>query len=1138
MSRNITPARRRRSLTDVDGDGNSQSGFTISKRARMDYSDDNESITDDGVQSPNEPLLPDSFRRSPQNPRSTNALPNGSETSIKKHQPGSIVRVKLINFVTYTKAEFNLGPHLNMIIGPNGTGKSTLVCAICLGLGWKTSHLGRAKDIGEFVKHGAKKAIIEIELAADPSRHDENPVITTKITREGNKTDFSISGKKTSNKAVLDLARSFSIQVDNLCQFLPQDRVVEFAALSPVDLLAQTQRAAAPEQMTIWHEDLKSMRKEQKQKRAEEQASADELKNMEKRQRDQEPEVERLRERSHLDNRHAALIKFRPLVQYAAAKQRYMEAKDHRKSAEKELRRLQRQTEPNLRAVNAKEEYVLRIAKTVDSRQRLVTRSDEAAQAILTRQTKIGDKINECEQEIAAEKNGMKKDRAEISRLEGVIAQLNRQMQTPPEPFDPAEINQQYRDKTAEIREIESKVEENKNQAKRFADEGRQREADIERFEMNIAHMQSQAGQQENKLRSVSAHAAQAWDWIQKHRDEFESPVFGPPLVECSIKDQSHAAAVESMIPRAEMFAFTVTSQNDFRMLQEQLYGTMKLGYVNIRTSTEPLSRFASPCSKEELHGLGLQAWIIDLIDGPEPVLAMLCDNRMLHQTGFTANDVSSAQFEALKQHPKIGSWTTRTHSLRVTRRREYGDSAVSTRVTALQRAMFFTDAPVDRQEETEIKRQILEKTDEIQQRKDAILGLKAEWKKLEDQREILVGEADELKEFKRQKQMQLANFNGLPVKRDTQQRNLDKAHERLVAARDRMQALNDKSDDLALEKGQLTLDYAHTIDVLRGLYVQLIEAEILHIEAKSDLTHLQARSADELQLVEQRKGEVERLTQETAVTLARAQELKAQCDAQDDFDDFETIVFEEVRGLDPEQLETEIETVQARLDMTEGASNTRIIQEFEERAKKIEQRQQRLSEVEASIAELQTNIEVVMQQWEPQLDELIGKISEAFSDNFSKIQCAGEVVSSSGKLLENSYEKKVNTNYNNRETESMSVLDNHRQSGGERAVSTIFYLMALQSLARAPFRVVDEINQGMDPRNERLVHSRMVDIACGESSASQYFLITPKLLNNLVYHREMKVHCIASGEYMPEDHRDLDFGALAKKALGIRGMA
>ena len=56
--------------------------------------------------------------------------------SARAHQPGSIVRVKLINFVTYDLVEFFPGPSLNMVIGPNGTGKSTLVCAICLGLGW------------------------------------------------------------------------------------------------------------------------------------------------------------------------------------------------------------------------------------------------------------------------------------------------------------------------------------------------------------------------------------------------------------------------------------------------------------------------------------------------------------------------------------------------------------------------------------------------------------------------------------------------------------------------------------------------------------------------------------------------------------------------------------------------------------------------------------------------------------------------------------------------------------------------------------------------------------------------------------------------------------------------------------------
>lgn len=114
------------------------------------------------------------------------------------------------------------------------------------------------------------------------------------------------------------------------------------------------------------------------------------------------------------------------------------------------------------------------------------------------------------------------------------------------------------------------------------------------------------------------------------------------------------------------------------------------------------------------------------------------------------------------------------------------------------------------------------------------------------------------------------------------------------------------------------------------------------------------------------------------------------------------------------------------------------------------------------------------------------------------------------------------------READTLQLLDQHRQSGGERSVSTVFYLMSLQSLAQAPFRLVDEINQGMDPRNERMVHERMVDIACKEHT-SQYFLITPKLLTGLKYDKRMKVLCVVSGEYMPEDHKTLDLANIVK---------
>lgn len=64
----------------------------------------------------------------------------GSESGSDRREPsswkkGSIVSLKMKNFLVYKDAKANFGPRLNMVVGPNGSGKSTLVCAIALGLG-------------------------------------------------------------------------------------------------------------------------------------------------------------------------------------------------------------------------------------------------------------------------------------------------------------------------------------------------------------------------------------------------------------------------------------------------------------------------------------------------------------------------------------------------------------------------------------------------------------------------------------------------------------------------------------------------------------------------------------------------------------------------------------------------------------------------------------------------------------------------------------------------------------------------------------------------------------------------------------------------------------------------------------------
>jgi len=41
-----------------------------------------------------------------------------------------------------------------------------------------------------------------------------------------------------------------------------------------------------------------------------------------------------------------------------------------------------------------------------------------------------------------------------------------------------------------------------------------------------------------------------------------------------------------------------------------------------------------------------------------------------------------------------------------------------------------------------------------------------------------------------------------------------------------------------------------------------------------------------------------------------------------------------------------------------------------------------------------------------------------------------------------------------------MRLLDAKSQSGGERALTTALFLLALQEITHFPFRIVDEINQ------------------------------------------------------------------------------
>ncbi|EJD74580.1 hypothetical protein LOAG_18117 [Loa loa] len=83
--------------------------------------------------------------------------------STVEHFPdGSITQIIFENFLTYEHVEMFPGPNLNVIVGPNGTGKSTIMCGLCLAVGGTPNLLGRSELLADYIKHGSEKGSVKV----------------------------------------------------------------------------------------------------------------------------------------------------------------------------------------------------------------------------------------------------------------------------------------------------------------------------------------------------------------------------------------------------------------------------------------------------------------------------------------------------------------------------------------------------------------------------------------------------------------------------------------------------------------------------------------------------------------------------------------------------------------------------------------------------------------------------------------------------------------------------------------------------------------------------------------------------------------------------------------------------------------
>ncbi|MEW5302675.1 MAG: hypothetical protein WDW36_005436 [Sanguina aurantia] len=225
---------------------------------------------------------------------------------------GALMRIKVHDFMTYCGTVIiEPGPRLNLMLGPNGTGKSSFVCALCIGLAGSTKLLGRADNLQDYVRRNCTSFFTEITLSGgssarptvvrrDVEKKDRGGHNGDSSRREGFESKWAIDGKSSTMEQVKALVSSFNIQFDNLCQFLPQDKVSAFAQMNPFQLLIETEKAIGDSALYNQHMQLIDLRKDIAIQTVECNSLSKKLKGLQEEHRKQQVAYDRFQERETL----------------------------------------------------------------------------------------------------------------------------------------------------------------------------------------------------------------------------------------------------------------------------------------------------------------------------------------------------------------------------------------------------------------------------------------------------------------------------------------------------------------------------------------------------------------------------------------------------------------------------------------------------------------------------------------------------------------------------------------------------------------------------------------------------------------------------------------------------------------------
>lgn len=503
----------------------------------------------------------------------------------------------------------------------------------------------------------------------------------------------------------------------------------------------------------------------------------------------------------------------------------------------------------------------------------------------------------------------------------------------------------------------------------------------------------------------------------------------------------------------------------------------------------------------------GFRTYVREMIDAPEAILVYLCLYCNIHQvpigSDYTQKNISSI----LPKVSEFGRVYTNTHQYSFSRSR-YTNKISSSSIEVSD--SYWLTSSIDQSKLDQFEQREREIKQRLKELEISMRQIQEEKQKLEKRLEAYRNEATKLRERR-------YHIETLGKKLNTKM-NLYKSIEsqKIILVTEAKKIL-EKIGEFSKGKSKL---FQNQIQSVKNL-VQLCKDKTISVYQDAQYQNEKLKLETDWRNYTNQKQEIESNLEKLKQAVNQAKEgAKNSLEAASKMNEINL-----EKGLPDSykqkfaKLPDSLEKLEAELHQCEAIAqcsydvDEKVVEDFENRKKVIQQLTKDFEKKKQKLDDHQSNYEQLKNDWLQKVEDMIKDINEKFSTLFMQLKCAGEVSLSRPDNSDEFAKYGICIRVSFRTGEQLQELTAWQQSGGEKSVSTMLYMIALQEMTRCPFRVVDEINQGMDPVNERKVFDIIVQNSCSKLSA-QYFLLTPKLLPDLAFDDKTNVICVFNGPH------------------------